>query len=73
MSTLDRWLPELVRGADGDADGMHLQSLRLDLPVELRLTRGEVQLRMPSDRLATGFDAPVGRLRLHLERSGDAP
>jgi hypothetical protein len=41
-------------------------SLDLDVPVETRLTEDGILLAsLPRGILATGFEPPVGRLRLH--------
>mgnify|MGYP000217849499 CR=1 FL=1 len=67
MTSLATWLPPLVDTPSGTV----LDRMELDLPVELRVTARGVELRLPSQRLPTGFDAPIGRLRAVVERSGD--
>ena len=67
MTSIASWLPPLVDTPAGSV----LDRMEVDVPVELRVTRDGVELRLPSQRLPTGFDAPIGRLRAVVERSGD--
>jgi hypothetical protein len=75
MTPLELLLVDLVDsipdGAGSAAQGVRVEvgAAELMLPVESRLGRGGALLACaPRGRRATGFDAPVGRLRLSILR-----
>ena len=48
--------------------GVVISEFDLDLPVEARIDQsGAVLMTLPRGLLATGFENPLGRLRLHCE------
>jgi hypothetical protein len=56
-------------GTWNSGDGLIVHQVDLDVPVESRFTRDGVEMTLPRNRLATGFDPPLGRLRARFERS----
>ncbi|HVI36876.1 MAG TPA: hypothetical protein VM684_11645 [Gaiellales bacterium] len=75
MSPLEMLLMELAGsipdGAGSAAEGVRVEvgSAELSLPIESRLGQdGALYACTPRGRQATGFDAPLGRLRISLLR-----
>ena len=77
MRTLDRWLGELLTeltwgAADSESgDGVGVVDLALDLPIEARVRAEGLAVSTPRGRLATGFDPPRGRIRVHVGREDE--
>jgi hypothetical protein len=72
MTRVDELVGHLVDSlaaysADHDADAdVLVTSLDLDLPVEARVADdGVLLMSLPRGLLATGFELPLGRLRVH--------
>lgn len=70
VSELLAFLPDTA-GADGQPDGLAIDEVLLDLPVEVRGDGEDLQMSSPRGRLATGFDPHLGRLRVRFGRRGD--
>jgi len=77
MRLLEHLLIELADslpdGAGGEAYGVRVevQSAELTLPIESTVGKdGETFASPPRGRQATGFDAPLGKLRLAFARGG---
>lgn len=63
---------ELAVSAAGLPVRLWVDSIELDLPLDLALEDGRLTAMLPSAPVATGFDPRFGRLRLSLgEVTGD--
>ncbi|MCU7935204.1 MAG: hypothetical protein KZQ99_10035 [Candidatus Thiodiazotropha sp. (ex Dulcina madagascariensis)] len=62
-------LPSAVVEAD-TGEGLGVKVFSLSVPIESAIDEaGELAVTLPHGRLATGFDAPHGRLRVSFVRS----
>ncbi len=77
MKTLDDWLddmladlPEAVADA-GTGEGLAVVDFEVQVPIEARVRAGGLSVSVPRGRLATGFDAPRGQLRVRVGREDE--
>jgi hypothetical protein len=50
-------------------EGLGIEAMRLDVPIEAVISEGRLAVSLPRGRLATGFDRPQGRLMAFFEWS----
>ena len=74
MTPLDTWLDGLIDAmppAVGDpvtGDGIGIVDLHVELPVEARVDGQGLHVTTPRGRMVTGFDPPLGRIRMRVRR-----
>lgn len=65
---LDDLVDAFTNRAEAMSAGVVVTSFDLDLPVEAKFARdGTLLMTLPRGQLATGFENPLGRLRVHCE------
>ena len=77
MKALEDWLDEVLAElpwgvADATSgDGLSVLDLELHVPIEAHVRAGGLAVSAPRGRLATGFDAPRGRLVVRVGREDE--